>query len=167
MFCMLNEENKNRVRVGRSIAGLGLFAVTSFSRDELVLEYVGPRLPNKDFEGKSNLYIFALNSRFAIDGRARSNTARYINHSCKPNCAAEIRKGKIYIRAQKLILPGEEFTYDYGNEYFQEFIKPHGCRCIKCQPQLHEKLEKVKIPTISVSDLPQPKIIHKKNTQLS
>jgi len=67
-----------------------------------------------------------------IDGSARSNIARYINHSCKPNCEAEIVAGRVFLRALRRIEAGEELSYDYGKEYFDMYIKPYGCRCAAC-----------------------------------
>ena len=124
---------KNKVIVKRSKAGLGLFAAVDFKKDDFVIEYTGEKLPNKIADNKNSKYIFALNSRFSIDGSARKNTARYINHSCRPNCEAEIDEQRIVIRARKKIRAGEELHYDYGQEYFEEYIGPFGCRCEKCQ----------------------------------
>jgi hypothetical protein len=67
-----------------------------------------------------------------IDGSDNGNKARYINHSCAPNAEAEIDGTRILIYALKNIPAGEEIFYDYGDEYFNEFIKPKGCRCPKC-----------------------------------
>ena len=60
------------------------------------------------------------------------NKARYLNHSCRPNCETDIVKGKVYIYAKRNIKSGEELTYDYGKEYVDDFIKPYGCKCLKC-----------------------------------
>ncbi len=76
--------------------------------------------------------MFEINSRWTIDGKSRRNLGRYANHSCRPNAESDIVKGKIFLRAIKTIQPGDEVTYDYGKEYFQMFIKPKGCRCVKC-----------------------------------
>ncbi|HBB44093.1 MAG TPA: hypothetical protein DCZ83_01745 [Candidatus Yonathbacteria bacterium] len=68
-----------------------------------------------------------------IDGSARSNTARYINHSCKPNCEVDIIGGRVFVKAIKRIEAGEELNYDYGKEYFDEYIKDMPCRCAYCK----------------------------------
>lgn len=127
--------NKNKkFSVKRSRAGLGLFTNVSFEKDDFVIEYTGKRLPNKIADEKNSLYLFKLNSRWTIDGSSRKNLSRYINHSCRPNCEALIEDGKrIVIHARKKISPGEELTYDYGKEYFNEYIKPKGCQCEKCR----------------------------------
>jgi len=64
---------------------------------------------------------------------ARRNIARYINHSCKPNAEADVRKHTVFIAATRTIHPGDEITYNYGKDYFDTFIKPHGCRCMGCK----------------------------------
>ncbi len=77
-------------------------------------------------------YFFEVGKNHVIDGNIPSNIARYINHSCKPNCEADGPEGKVYIWALRKIKAGEELTYDYGEEYFDKHISPKGCRCHKC-----------------------------------
>ncbi|TSC64280.1 MAG: nuclear protein SET [Parcubacteria group bacterium Gr01-1014_91] len=119
------------VRVGRSSAGLGLFAMRAFKKGERIIEYVGRTLSKAEEYSSRSKYLFEVNSRKTIDGMSRSNIARYINHSCKPNCEPEIERGRIFIDAIKNIKVGEELHYDYGEEYFNEHIRPYGCRCAK------------------------------------
>ena len=128
----MKRKNSN-FSVKRSSAGLGLFAATPFEKGDFVIEYTGKILPNKIADYKNSLYLFALNSRWTIDGTERKNLARYINHSCRPNCEAWTSGRKVLIYARKKISPGEEFSYDYGKEYFDEYIKPKGCQCEKCR----------------------------------
>lgn len=121
-----------KTKVKRSSAGLGLFAVEDIKKGACIIEYVG-RVISKEEEYKSNsLYLFEINSKKTIDGRDRSNIARYVNHSCRPNVEPEIYKGQVFYMAKKNIKAGEELTFDYGKEYFDEHIKPKGCRCEKC-----------------------------------
>lgn len=117
------------IRVGKSSAGLGLFATRPFKKGERVIEYVGRTISSAEAYTSRSKYLFEVNTRKTIDGTARDNVARYINHSCKPNCEPEIERGHIFIDAIKNIKAGEEFTYDYGEEYFNEHIRPYGCRC--------------------------------------
>lgn len=125
------------LKVKRSTAGLGLFAGTAIPKGACVIEYVGRTLePGEDLTSNS-LYLFEITKTKTIDGTARTNTARYINHSCKPNCEIEYNKGRVFIFALRNIKPGEELNYDYEEEYFNEYIKPKGCRCRKCSPQLY------------------------------
>ncbi|MCR4276331.1 MAG: SET domain-containing protein [Candidatus Parcubacteria bacterium] len=119
------------VRVGRSSAGLGLFATRAFKKGERVIEYVGRVIPTAEEYTSKSKYLFEVNKRKTIDGKPRMNIAGYINHSCRPNCEPEIERGHIFIDAIKNIKTGQEFVYDYGEEYFNEHIRPYGCRCAK------------------------------------
>jgi SET domain-containing protein len=132
------------LRVGRSRPGLGLFATRPIKKRTIFLEYKGPRITNAEaerLEARGSRYMYEINSRWTIDGKARSNIARYGNHSCRPNAESDIllgkradgrKGGKVIIRAIKNIEPGEEITYDYGKDYWNAFIKPIGCLCTPC-----------------------------------
>lgn len=120
------------VVVKRSSAGLGLFAARPFKKGERIIEYVGRTISNAEAYTSRSKYLFEVNARRTIDGVARTNIARYINHSCRPNCEPEIERGRIFIDARKNIRAGEELSYDYGKEYLDEHIRPLGCRCVKC-----------------------------------
>jgi SET domain-containing protein len=120
-------------RVGRSRTGLGLYATEPIRTGKFIIEYFGKLVRWDDVDNLQSKYLFDLNKRWAIDGAPRRNTARYINHSCKPNAVPYGVKGKIKIYARRTIQPGEEITYDYGKEYFDEFLKPIGCRCEACR----------------------------------
>ena len=128
---------KNRqdtVVVKRSSAGLGLFANTTFKRNDFIIEYTGEHITHDEADVRGGKYLFILSKKIVVDGKGRNNIARYINHSCRPNAEAETDEdaGKIRISAKKTILPGEEITYDYGKDYWSEYIKPQGCRCRTC-----------------------------------
>ena len=131
-------ENKNsmrktdpRFKVKRSAPGKGqgLYAVVPIKKGDFILEYVGKRVPSSVADTMTTRYLFEIDEKWTIDGSERSNAARYINHSCDPNCEVFIEKGKIMIYAIKNIPAGTELNYDYGEEYFDEFLKPVGCRC--------------------------------------
>lgn len=114
-------------------AGFGLKTNEPIKKGEFIIEYIGIKRLNKDIENHTGKYLFEVDEKYTIDGSPRWNLARYINHSCRPNAEVEIdEKGRILIQAIKNIKPGEEITYDYGKEYFNEFIKPFGCKCVKC-----------------------------------
>jgi len=126
--------SSRKVRIGRSSAGLGLFAVRPIAKKAYIATYQGKRIPTKEAhrrEGKAK-YMFEINARWTIDGSSRRNLGRYINHGCRPNCEPVLRKGKIVLIALRDIAPGEEIAYDYGKEYFDLFIAPLGCRCTAC-----------------------------------
>lgn len=135
-YTLLTNMNKKTpsVTVKRSRAGLGLFANQEFKRGDFIIEYTGEIIPTEEADRRGGKYLFILNSKLTIDGKGRENTARYINHSCKPNAEAETDEDarKIRISAKRKILPGEEIAYDYGKEYCDEYIKPHGCKCAHC-----------------------------------
>jgi len=119
--------------IKKSLAGLGLYTKIPFKKGEFVIEYTGKMITSREADEKCGKYLFEINSKWTIDGSGRNNLARYINHSCRPNCEAYIVGKKIKIMAKKNIEAGEELSYNYGKEYFDEFIKPFGCRCKKCQ----------------------------------
>jgi len=123
---------KFKLKVARGLNGLGLFAMEPIPKGKKIIEYVGRVLTNAPDEEATSLYIFNINKHIDIDGAPRWNTARYINHSCRPNAETDTPKGHVWIKAKRNIMLGEEITYDYGKEYFNEYIKPKGCRCPKC-----------------------------------
>lgn len=124
-------------RVGRSRTGLGLFATKPIKKGTQIIRYFGPMLDcNKEADDAiENKYLFQITNRWTIDGSVRQNIARYINHACKPNAESDVQKKKrrVYIRAIKDIAPGEEINYDYGTDYFKEYLKPIGCKCDSCE----------------------------------
>ena len=128
---MTVKKEKMAVQVKRSSAGLGLFANQTFKKGDFIIEYTGEHIPTEEADRRGGKYLFILSDTVTIDGKGRSNTARYINHSCKPNAEAEIdeEESKIIIRAKKTINPGDEISYDYGKEYWNTHIKPYGCKC--------------------------------------
>ena len=68
-----------------------------------------------------------------IDGTARSNVARYANHSCNPNAEPVIWRGRVFIATLRNIKPGEEIVYDYGIDYLRNVIGTSNCRCSRCR----------------------------------
>ena len=118
--------------IKRTMTGLGLFTLESIPKGKRIIEYTGPLRPNEEIEKSRGKYFFGVNSKWSIDGRPRSNTARYINHSCRPNAEAIITGRRVWIWSKKNIKAGEEITYNYGKEYFAEIIEPKGCKCRKC-----------------------------------
>ncbi len=122
-----------RYKVKKGLAGLGLFAMDDIKKGEWIIEYVGELKSNKEIEDNTTKYLFEVNSKWTIDGSMRSNTARYINHAHHANAEPEVIKNRVFIQAKKPIKKGDEITYDYGKEYYDEFIKPYGCKCAYCQ----------------------------------
>lgn len=132
---------KNSLKVFRSSAGFGLKTLVNIKKEETIIEYKGKRILEDEVNAHPNRYLFELDDKYTIDGSARSNTARYINHSCKPNSEAVhyTDEDRIYIEAIRNIKAGEELTYHYGKAHFNEYIKPKGCRCNKCRPLINGK----------------------------
>jgi len=128
-----SSSSRRRYRVGRSKAGLGLFALKPIKKGEFIAYYTGRIISNKEADQLWTKYLFELNSRWTVDGSSRKNLARYINHSCRPNAETDVKKLKIIITAIKNIQPGDEITYNYGRAYFNAFIKPIGCKCEACR----------------------------------
>ena len=120
------------LKIGRSSAGMGLFAEAPIPKGACVIEYTGRELSKDEWYTVKSKYLFEVTKQKTIDGSPRWNLARYINHSCRPNCEPEIHRARVYIRAKRAIKPGEELCYNYGPDYFRDFIEPHGCRCEKC-----------------------------------
>ncbi len=127
--------SKKDFKVFKSAAGFGLRTLRDWDKGDLVIEYTGKRITNAQAEENPNRYLFDLDDKITIDGSGRTNLARYINHSCRPNCEAVhyTDAKEIGIEARRKIKAGEELTYDYGKDHFNEYIKPYGCKCEKCQ----------------------------------
>jgi uncharacterized protein len=100
-----------QVRVGMSrIAGQGLFAAQDITKGTRIMQYIGEKISSRERAQRlaaGNPYIFHLTYRYAIDGQTLENTARYINHSCDPNCAVEKTSDTIWIIALREILQGK------------------------------------------------------------
>ena len=125
-------ESAHTFAIRRTATGLGLCAENAIQRGDFIIEYYGIPLTREQSDEKGGKYLFEVSAKKVIDGSPRYNIARYLNHSCRPNCETDIVRGKIYIYAKRNIKSGEELTYDYGKEYVDDFIKPYGCKCEKC-----------------------------------
>lgn len=134
----------NLYKVIKTRTGLGLATKVPINKGEVVIEYVGNMVETKWADEHPNRYLFHISKKWTIDGSMRSNTARYLNHSCRPNCEAEQRGKRIFICAKRAIKAGEELTFDYGKEYFDEYIKPIGCKCAWHLAQAEKKLAQSK-----------------------
>ncbi len=121
--------SKHQLVVKRGLSGLGLFSQSPIKKDDFVIEYYGPILSNAAAEKAGGKYLFALDDHRTIDGSHRQNIARYLNHSCQPNCEVEQDGRRLFVYAITDIPAGTELTYHYGSEYFDGYITPKGCRC--------------------------------------
>ena len=102
-----------------------MFAARDIRRGEEIVEYKGARRTHADVdaneEDDGHTFLFTLNDKYVIDAGRGGNAARFINHSCEPNCEpwlVEGRRGpasdRVVIQARRRIRAGEELSYDYG-----------------------------------------------------
>ena len=119
------------IKVRKSkIEGRGVFAQAAISPESHVLTYVGEVISKREATRRlkaGNPYIFTLNDSEDLDGDIPANLARYVNHSCEPNCESRHDGDEIRIYAIKDIAPKEELTMNYG--YGFEDYRDHPCRC--------------------------------------
>lgn len=130
-----------RLRRSR-IQGTGAFARVDIPKGTRIIEYVGEhitnaeadrRYPDDDRNLRHHTFLFTLNQRTIIDAAHHGNAARFINHSCDPNCDAVIERGHIWIFAVQDIPAGAELAYDYQfahePEYTEQDLAFYACRC--------------------------------------
>jgi uncharacterized protein len=124
-----------RPRIGRrrsKVHGCGVFALAPINKNRRIIEYAGELVRNQESEAREERYlaegciwVFRVNRAWSRDAAVGGNLARFINHSCQPNCWIEIAGQTIWIRAARAIRAGEELTYDYATD--GERTIP--CRC--------------------------------------
>ena len=118
----------------------GVFATETIPKNRRIVDYSGQRISNRESLARERRYIarghiwcFKLTTRSVIDAAVGGNIARFINHSCRPNCYVHIFDGRIWIRAARLIRKGEELTYHYNTGGEAQI----NCRCRPgCQSRL-------------------------------
>ena len=102
--------------------GLGAFATHHIPALTRLVEYAGERLSPQQAEARypdiagarHHTFLFAIDDTVVIDAAVNGNDARWINHSCEPNCDAVIDDGRIWIDTLRDIAPGDELAYDYA-----------------------------------------------------
>ena len=107
-----------------SIHGRGVFARHLIPENATVIEYKGEIIDEAEIDRRypesrtkpNHTFVFGVEHDYNIDGGAKGNAARWINHSCQPNCGTYEEKRRIFVRASRAIRPGEELTYDYAIE---------------------------------------------------
>lgn len=131
-----------RIQVRRSgVHGKGVFAVRDLVANECIIEYVGQiitweqaqeRHPH-DPDQPHHTFYFHVHDDKVIDAGVGGNSARWINHSCEPNCYADERGGRIFIVTRRPIAAGEELNYDYGlilpERYTKKRKAEYPCYC--------------------------------------
>ena len=123
------------------IHGLGGFALRDSPKGTRIIEYTGEKISNAEADRRyddeamkrHHTFLFVLNSRTCVDAAFEGNEARFLNHSCAPNCEAVIERGHIWIEALANIPAGSELLYDYqyedDPEYTQDDLRFYACHC--------------------------------------
>jgi uncharacterized protein len=121
--------------------GLGVFTTRAVPVGTRLLEYLGERITNAEATRRyyasptpdAFVLLFTVSRSVVIDGGVGGRAARYVNHSCEPNCEADEHGGRIFITSIRDIAAGEELTYDYNVEpphpLPRDWRRRYGCRC--------------------------------------
>jgi SET domain-containing protein len=124
-----------------SIHGLGAFATRRIKKSTRVIEYLGERITHEEADRRyddelgdyPHVLLFTVNKKIVIDAGVGGNEAKYINHSCEPNCEAVTESGRVFIVTLRTISTGEELTYDYRLERPEdcdpEWEARYACQC--------------------------------------
>lgn len=131
-----------RIQMRRSdVHGNGVFALQDLAEGETLIEYKGEVISWKealrrhphDPTQPNHTFYFHIDDGRVIDGNVKGNDARWINHSCEPNCEADEVDGRVYIKALRNIAAGEELNYDYGliidEPYTEKLLSEFPCWC--------------------------------------
>lgn len=127
-----------RIVVRRSsIHGKGVFATTHIPAGTRLIEYKGERISDEDSEylytETTHTFLFMLENNEVIDGSRKGNNARWINHSCEPNCEASEEDGRVFIDALSNLEAGDEITIDYNlyleARYTAALKRQYACGC--------------------------------------
>jgi len=153
-------QNRDFIRVGKSrIQGTGVFAKRKIPRGTRIIEYKGKRVKKENLRDEyhkgltSMVYVLSLDETYAIDGEREGNDARFINHSCQPNCEIYIFDDIAYVYAAVEIKRGTELTFDYklqsasGNQLTDKQNKelfPCYCGSENCRGTLIAKVKRQK-----------------------
>ena len=136
------EKKRRRIVVrNSSIHGRGVFALRRIPKGTRIIEYKGKLITDKEadrrysrmHEHSPHTMLFSLEGGWVIDATRRGNSARWINHSCAPNCEIEEEGQRIFIEARRDIRLGDELTYDYnlqiGEKHTKTAKREHACFC--------------------------------------
>ncbi|WHZ09995.1 MAG: Proteins containing SET domain [Burkholderiaceae bacterium] len=131
-----------RIQTRRSgVHGKGVFALQPIAAGEVIIEYTGEVISWKAAQARhphdpndpNHTFFFHIDERHVIDAKVGGNSARWINHSCDPNCEADEQHGRIFIKALRRIRAGEELNYDYGliidERYTPKLKAEYPCWC--------------------------------------
>lgn len=152
-----------RIQTRRSgVHGKGVFALADLAEGETLIEYTGEiitwaealRRHPHDPSDPNHTFYFHIDEDHVIDAKVGGNSSRWINHSCDPNCEAEVEDGRVFIRTLRNIQAGEELFYDYGlviDEPYTKALKAQypcwcgakGCRGTLLAPKRPGKASKL------------------------
>jgi len=111
------EKRKSRIH------GWGVYASRAIPKNTRIIDYAGEKISNQEslkreirYMKSGHIWCFKLTNRTVVDAKVGGNVARFINHSCRPNCYVEIQNHTIWIRASRTIRKGEELTYNYQTD---------------------------------------------------
>jgi len=123
------------------IQGRGAFATRLIRRGQRIIEYTGERIGDDEADrryddekmSRHHTFLFIVDDKVIVDAAVGGNDARFINHSCDPNCEAVIERKRIFIYALRTIRPGEELAYDYQYERTKDHTDDdeqfYACKC--------------------------------------
>ncbi len=125
------------------IQGRGVFASRDIARGDRIIEYTGARIshdeadaqcPDDEASARHHTFLFAVDDDLVIDGGRGGNDARFINHSCDPNCEVAIVRQRVFVDAVRDIASGEEILYDYwyvtdDGYTLEDLRRIYPCRC--------------------------------------
>jgi SET domain-containing protein len=123
------------------IHGRGVFALTDIPKGIRLIEYTGERMSHDEaddrygdlHDGSAHTMLFAATDEVVIDATKWGSSARWINHSCAPNCDAIEDNGRVFIETRRAIRAGEELAYDYGliveERHTAKLKREHACCC--------------------------------------
>jgi hypothetical protein len=134
--------DRRRIQIRRSgVHGKGVFALQDIAEGEDLIEYLGEviswaeaeRRHPHDPQNPNHTFYFHIDEDHVIDGLHGGNASRWINHACAPNCEADERGGRVFIRALRSIAAGEELSFDYGliidERYTAKLKAEYACWC--------------------------------------
>ena len=123
------------------IQGRGVYAARAIRKNTWIVEYTGERISHAEADmrydddnmDRHHTFLFTIDEHVCIDAFIGGNEARFVNHSCDPNCETVLAEKEIHIVALRDIAAGEELTYDYGytldDESVEEALRRYPCRC--------------------------------------
>ena len=139
---MQNGTRRHRISVRNSpIHGRGVFALKRIPKGTRIIEYKGMLITDKEADRRysriqahsPHTMLFSVDDGLVIDATRRGNSARWINHSCAPNCEIEEEHHRVFIESRRNISAGEELTYDYnlqiGEKHTKAAKREHACFC--------------------------------------